>query len=108
VAKRLIAALAIITGAVIVIARPIDPDFRSAYSGHTCPMMEPRAFTLPDDKIEAQADFFAKAKRLRADGHCVMDGNFGRGHGKFYFTIDKNGKPQDFFIMRFTREELKK
>lgn len=91
----------------LAIAQPDDPAFKSAYAGHTCKVMDPLLFTLPDEMAEAQADFMAKARRLRDSGHCVIEGNWGKTYRQFYFAIDKNGKPADRFHMRFTRSELK-
>ena len=104
---RTLALVAAVAASSTAAAQPDDPEFKSAYAGHTCKVMDPVLFTLPDDMAEAQADFMAKARRLRDQGHCVIEGNWGKAYRKFYFAIDKNDKPRDYFTMRFTRQELK-
>ncbi len=74
------------------------------------PMSEARQalFGLPDDQIEATTDFLNKAKRLRDQGICPVEGSFGRGHNKFYFSVHDAGKPKQLYQLRFTRDELRK
>ena len=74
---------------------------------HTCKQLDPLLLKLPESHTEAQADFTAKAQRLRASGICVIEGNWGSNHQKFYFAIDKDGKPQNYYFIRLTREELR-
>lgn len=73
-----------------------------------CPPIDPNTIKLMGEYAEAQADFSAKAERLRATGLCVMEGDFGKSHNKFYFAIDKDGNPKNRYFIRLTREELKR
>ena len=73
-----------------------------------CKPLDPALLGLPTDKREAQADFIAKAERLRASGKCVIEGNFGRAYDKYYFAIDRDGQPKNYYFERFTRDELKR
>lgn len=74
----------------------------------TCKPLDPLLLKLPDSHQEAQADFITKAERLRASGICVIEGSWGSNHQKFYYAIDKDGKPQNYYFIRLTREELKR
>ena len=72
----------------------------------SCKPVDRALLELPPDKAEAQADFLAKAQRLRASGKCVLDGGF--FFRQFYFTIGRNGQSKSVYIERFTRDELRR
>lgn len=76
-------------------------------SAATCPPINPASITLRGPHADAQADFTAKAQRLNASGICVIEGEFGESHQKFYFAIDKDGNPRNRYFIRLTREELR-
>lgn len=77
-----------------------DPSQASA-----CRPLDMVVVELPEDKAEARSDFIAMAQRLNASGKCVIEGSFGRSHGKYYFAVrdGPNGKP---YFLRYSREEL--
>jgi hypothetical protein len=74
----------------------------------TCPAIDYVGLWLPPDKEFAKQKFVKKAERLHASGDCVMDGSFGRGYEKFYFTVSRTGRVQDAQVLRFSLEELDK
>jgi hypothetical protein len=80
----------------------------TANEARACPPIDPVTIKLRGEYAEAQADFTAKAERLRASGLCVLEGDFGKSHNKFYFAIDKDGNPKNRYFVRLTREELKR
>lgn len=71
-----------------------------------CPALDVVTLQLPSSHAEAQTDFIAKAEKLRSSGLCVVEGNFGTSHQKFYFAVFEVSEKKPFFI-RLTREELK-
>lgn len=71
-----------------------------------CPALDPVTLKLPEYLSEAQPDFMAKAEKLRSSGVCVVEGNWGASHKKFYFAAFNLGDKKPYFI-RLTREELK-
>jgi hypothetical protein len=72
-----------------------------------CPATDPLLIQLRGEHIEAQADFTAKAQRLNASGTCVLEGDFGQAHQKFYFAVYSDGNKNNARFIRMTREELK-
>jgi hypothetical protein len=74
----------------------------------TCPPIDPILIKLRGEHVEAQADFTAKAQRLNASGTCVLEGDYGKAHQKFYFAVYTDGNKNNAHFIRLTRQELTK
>jgi hypothetical protein len=73
-----------------------------------CPATDPLLIQLRGEHVEAQADFTAKAQRLNASGTCVLEGDYGKAHQKFYFAVYTDGNKNNAHFIRLTRQELTK
>lgn len=73
----------------------------------SCRPLDPVLMQLPASHAEAQTDFIAKAEQLRASGVCVIEGNWGKSHQKFYFAVHPIGQESKPYFIRLNREQLK-
>jgi hypothetical protein len=97
--------LCVITGVLIVSTAP-DAE----QTTRRCKPIDRKSLVLwlSEEWREAESDFIAKAERLNASGLCVIDGGYGKSYQKFYYSIDKDGKPNNYYHLRFTRDELRR
>ena len=100
----LVLVLCVITGVLLVSVAPEASPPRSCKPIDR----ETLVLLLGTERQEAAADFIAKAERLSASGLCVIEGGYGNAHQKFYFAIDRDGRPQNYYFLRFPRDELRK
>ncbi len=97
--------LCVITGVLMVLSAP-----DSERAPRRCKPIDRKSLVRwrGDEWREAEADFIGKAERLNASGLCVIEGGYGKADQKFHFTIDRDGKPRNYYHLRFTRDELRR
>jgi hypothetical protein len=87
-------------------SRPDRGESANVSQYERCPDIEPAALWLPKGHEEARDDFIAKAYLLNTRGQCVLDGSYGEGYRKYYYSVrplgEKNAKH-----LRFSRDELR-